>query len=198
MAHPPIRSAPNSTARPHLWRSQPVIADQLRSSPQRNQAAEIGTKWELSDKHLLGNSRAVPDRRSNARELVPSRLCQTPAPSRPAAAYVQGIDSRRPGKLTDRWSLFGGLVLMNNRVDASAVPGNVGLPLAYIANQSFNILTKYQVNQYIEVGGQATYRSKIYGGTLLAANQGTVLPDYWRFDAFVEGYFIRTTSGNFS
>jgi catecholate siderophore receptor len=80
---------------------------------------------------------------------------------------------------------------MTNRVDASSVPTNVGLPLAFVANQSFNVLTKYQFNQYLEVGGQATYRSKIYGGTLLAANQGTVLPDYWRFDAFVEGYFLK-------
>ena len=39
--------------------------------------------------------------------------------------------------------------------------------------------------------GQATYRSKIYGGTLLAANQGTVLPDYWRFDAFLESYITK-------
>ena len=30
------------------------------------------------------------------------------------------------------------------------------------------------------------YRSKIFGGTFLAANQGTVLPSYWRFDTFVE------------
>jgi catecholate siderophore receptor len=37
-----------------------------------------------------------------------------------------------------------------------------------------------------ELGGQATYRSKVYGGTYLAANQGTSIPDYWRFDAFVE------------
>ena len=76
---------------------------------------------------------------------------------------------------------------MKNRVDASGVPSNVGLPLAFIANQSFNVLTKYQVTDAIDVGGQATYRSQIYGGTLLAANQGTVLPDFWRFDAFLEG-----------
>jgi catecholate siderophore receptor len=30
------------------------------------------------------------------------------------------------------------------------------------------------------------YRSKIYGGTFLAANQGTSLPSYWRFDTFAE------------
>jgi catecholate siderophore receptor len=77
---------------------------------------------------------------------------------------------------------------MKTRVDASAMASNVGLPLAFIANQSFNVLTKYKLPYDLEVGGQATYRSKIYGGTLLAADSGTVLPSYWRFDAFLEGY----------
>lgn len=63
---------------------------------------------------------------------------------------------------------------------------NVGLPLANVAHQSFSLLTKYQLNDVWELGGQAVYRSKIYGGTFLAANQGTSLPSYWRFDAFAE------------
>ena len=63
---------------------------------------------------------------------------------------------------------------------------NVGLPLANIAHQSFSLLTKYQLTDVWELGGQAVYRSKIYGGTLLAANQGTSIPSYWRFDAFAE------------
>jgi catecholate siderophore receptor len=65
-------------------------------------------------------------------------------------------------------------------------PTNAGLPLANTANQSFSLLSKYQINDIWEVGGQAVYRSKIYGGTLLAANQGTSLPSFWRFDAFAE------------
>jgi catecholate siderophore receptor len=104
---------------------------------------------------------------------------------------VQGIDIGAEGKILDKLSIFGGVVIMNNRVDASAMPSNVGLPLAFIANQSFNLLAKYEVRKDLEVGAQATYRSKMYGGTLLAANNGTVLPDYWRFDAFVEGYFLK-------
>ena len=45
---------------------------------------------------------------------------------------------------------------------------------------------KYQLTDIWELGGQAVYRSKIYGGTLLAANEGTSIPNYWRFDAFAE------------
>jgi catecholate siderophore receptor len=47
-------------------------------------------------------------------------------------------------------------------------------------------LTKYQLTDVWELGGQAVYRSKMYGGTFLAANQGTAIPDYWRFDVFAE------------
>jgi catecholate siderophore receptor len=90
--------------------------------------------------------------------------------------------------------VFGGLVLMKSEVTKSLVPPantslyttNVGLPLANIAHQSFSLLSKYQIDDRWEIGGQAVYRSKIYGGTLLAANQGTQLPSFWRFDTFAE------------
>ncbi len=160
-------------------------------SPVETRAEEVGTKWELLDKHLLATAALFRTDVSNARELVPAGYPNAGTIQAGAAYHVQGIDVGATGKLTEKLSIFGGFVLMNNRVDASAVPTNVGLPLAFVANQSFNILTKYEVNKYLEVGGQATYRSQIYGGTLLAANQGTVLPDYWRFDAFVEGYFLK-------
>jgi catecholate siderophore receptor len=60
------------------------------------------------------------------------------------------------------------------------------LPLANVAHQSFSLLSKYQATDVWEFGGQAVYRSQIDGGTLLAANQGTSIPSYWRFDAFAE------------
>lgn len=104
-----------------------------------------------------------------------------------AAYHVQGIDLGAEGNITDKWSVYTELVLMKTRVDHSAMPSNIGLPLAFIADQSFNVLSKYKITDNFEVGGQATFRSKIYGGTLLAADQGTVLPSYWRFDALLGG-----------
>jgi catecholate siderophore receptor len=111
-----------------------------------------------------------------------------------AAYQIRGVDLEVAGKITDKWSVFGGLVLMKSEVTKSLVPPadpalystNVGLPLANIAHQSFSLLSKYQIDDRWEVGGQAVYRSKMYGGTLLAANQGTSLPSFWRFDSFVE------------
>jgi catecholate siderophore receptor len=114
-----------------------------------------------------------------------------------AAYYVRGIDLGVGGKITDKWSVFGGLVLMQSKVTKSNLPPNlmpepqlyttdVGLPLANVAHQSFSLLTKYQLTDMWEIGGQGVYRSRVYGGTLLAANEGTSIPSYWRFDTFVE------------
>jgi catecholate siderophore receptor len=159
--------------------------------PQQAKAIEVGTKWEFFDRHLLATGALFRTDVSNARELVPTGFPNAGTIQANAAYHVQGIELGATGKIVDKLSIFGGLVLMNTRVDASVVPTNVGLPLAFVANQSFNLLAKYEVTKDLEVGAQATYRSKIYGGTLLAANQGTVLPDYWRFDAFIEGYFLK-------
>ena len=177
--------------------------------PTKNSAIEIGNKWELFERHLLVSGALFQTNVTNARESVnvtatsnPSTTCTynamiggtQPCISAGAAYEIHGVDLEVAGKITDKWSVFGGLVLMKSAVTKSLVPPadtllystNVGLPLANTANQSFSLLNKYQINDTWEVGALALYRSKIYGGTLLAANQGTSLPSFWRFDTFAE------------
>jgi catecholate siderophore receptor len=177
--------------------------------PMKNSAIEVGNKWELFDRHLLVSGALFQTNVTNARESVnvTSTANQTaacpyntaiggtqPCISAGAAYEIHGVDLEVTGKITDKWSVFGGLVLMKSEVTKSLVPPantalyttNVGLPLANTANQSFTMLSKYRIDDRWEVGGQAVYRSKIYGGTLLAANQGTSLPSFWRFDTFAE------------
>ncbi|MBV9507656.1 MAG: TonB-dependent receptor [Acidobacteriia bacterium] len=165
--------------------------------PQKSRSYEVGTKWELIDRHLLLTVAPFQTDVTNAREAAPNGL---PGFSSgqivPNAAYrVRGIDFEVAGKLTNKWSVMGGLVTMDPKVTRSIVPANVGLQLANIAPQSFNLLTKYQLTRMLELGGQSIYASKIKGGSLLAANGGiaypgvpnpTFLPSYWRFDVFVE------------
>ncbi len=177
--------------------------------PEKNKAIEIGTKWELFDRHLLVTAALFQTEKENARESrnianagQATADCPYPAGTTGAvscitagAAYrIQGIDLGVGGKITDKWSVFGGLVLMRSEVTKSLVssaqpllyPSNVGLKLANVAHQSFSMLSKYQLTDVWELGGQAVYRSQMYGGTFLAANQGTSIPSYWRFDTFVE------------
>ncbi|OPF97712.1 putative TonB-dependent receptor BfrD [Rhodopseudomonas palustris] len=147
--------------------------------PEMNKAAEVGTKWELFDRRLLLTASLFETQKSNARETVGNNILST------GVYRVRGIDLEAAGKITDRWSVFGGLVLMDTKVLQSIDPNSVGAQLANIAHQSFNLLTKYKFDDHWEVGGQAVYASKIYGGTFAAIN-GNVLPEHWRFDSFVE------------
>jgi catecholate siderophore receptor len=151
--------------------------------PERNRAAEIGTKWELFDRHLLVTGALFHTEKDNARETAPVNGVNTLTSG--AAYQVEGIDLEVSGKITDRWSVFGGLVLMRSKVTQSGIASNIGLQMANIAHESFSMLSKYKFDGGWELGGQAVYRSKIYGGTF-GANTGTELPSYWRFDAFVE------------
>jgi catecholate siderophore receptor len=176
--------------------------------PEKNTAIEVGNKWELFNRHLLVTGALFQTEKENAREsrnittATATAACPYPVGtigtvsciSAGAAYRIRGIDLEAGGKITDKWSVFGGVVLMQSEVTKSLVPPadpalyttNVGLPLANIAHQSFSMLSKYQLDDTWELGGQAVYRSQIYGGTLLAANQGASLPSYWRFDAFAE------------
>jgi catecholate siderophore receptor len=192
----------------------PVVAGNANQifGPEKNKAYEVGTKWELFNRHLLLTGALFETTKDNAREAfnvsgAANQTSQCPYPTGTtgsisciiagSAYYVRGIDLEAAGKITDKWSVFGGIVLMQSQVTKSNVPAanmpqpllyttNVGLPLANIAHQSFSLLTKYQLTDIWEVGGQAVFRSKVYGGQLLAANEGTQIPSYWRFDTFVE------------
>lgn len=164
--------------------------------PEKNKAIEVGTKWELFDRRLLVTAALFQTEKENARESQNTTVNgQTVSLISAGAAYkIQGIDLGIGGKITDKWSVFGGLVLMQSEVTKSLVPSpqpllfptNVGLMLANVAHQSFSLLSKYQLTDVWEIGAQAVYRSEMYGGTFLAANQGTSIPSFWRFDTFVE------------
>ena len=165
--------------------------------PQKSRSYELGTKWEFIEGRLLASAAAFQTDVTNARESAPNGLPgYTNGQIVPNAAYrVRGLDFEADGKLTDKWSVLGGLVVMNPKVTKSIVPTNVGLDLANIAPTSFNLLTKYQLTRWLEIGGQDVYTSQIKGGSLLAANGGvaypgaanpTLLPSHWRFDIFAE------------
>lgn len=175
--------------------------------PQYNRAKEIGVKWQAFG-HLLATAALFRTDVSGAREVNSGITTGN------AAYYVQGADLEVAGNITDRWSVIGGLVLMESKVTNSFAYSNVGLQLANVAHESFSLLSKYKFGDLIgldlgglELGGQAIYRSKIYGGNNIVANGATVintsgfpaptaanpfvnvptiLPSYWRFDVFAE------------
>lgn len=168
-----------------------LTAQNAMAGPEQNTAAEVGTKVELFDRHLLVTGSLFQTTKDNARETVGTGAAAVVVGS--GEYVIRGIDLGVAGKVNDRLSLFGGFVMMDSEVRESANPANVGKKLANIAHTSFNLLAKYDLTHALTIGGQATWKSKVYGGTF-AANQNE-LPAGWRFDAFAEYKFTPNIVG---
>lgn len=175
----------------------PTQASTQIFGPQLTRSIELGTKWELFDRHLLATAAAFRNNVTNARETAPAGIPGVTSGTIVAGAQYQvsGYDFELAGSITDKLSVVGGFVTMSPVVQKSIVPTNNGLPLANIAKQSFNLLAKYEFTRALELGVQSSYTSQILGGSLLVANGGvaypnppnpTILPQHWRHDAFVE------------
>ena len=190
-----------------------VTATNTVLGPEKNKAIEAGVKMELFDRKLLATAAVFQTTKDNARETINTTIVGN------SAYKIQGLDIEVAGKITDEWSIIGGAVFMNTRVTKSPIPTNVGLPLANIAHTSFSLLSKYQVLPWLELGGQAVYNSKRYGGNILAANGApsfnglgqwvptaanpflnvpNILPAYWRFDSFAEFKMADGIKGKFA
>jgi catecholate siderophore receptor len=180
-----------------------LAANNAVFSPERNTAMEAGAKWEVLDRHLSLNIAAFRTTKDNARETVGTVLQDT------AAYEIRGVEVGFAGNITDRWSVFGGAVLMQSEVTASAIASSLGRPLANIAHRSANLLTKYKVTDDFTVGAQVTWTGEILGGSLAAVSYGagTVnvggvsvatptgynkLPGGTRFDVMAEYTFNKT------
>ena len=144
--------------------------------PERNKAWEAGAKWEVSDGHLLLTAAAFRIDKDNARENLGGGNYALVGKLR-----SQGIELGANGNITPRWSVFGGYTYLDATIVDSADPANIGLPFANVPEHSVSLLSTYAITDKFTLGGQAFYRSRIYGGTE-GANENSV-PGYWKFDA---------------
>lgn len=149
--------------------------------PEQNTSLELGTKWQLGN--LLVTGAMFQTTKDQARETVGTGPSATTSDT--GKYQVTGIELGVAGNVTDKLSLWGGATVMESEILESADAANLGLEFANIAHEQFNLLAKYQVTDKLSIGGQATWRGKIQGGSFGATN-GNELPSYWRFDAMAD------------
>ncbi|MES1158510.1 MAG: TonB-dependent siderophore receptor [Terricaulis silvestris] len=101
---------------------------------------------------------------------------------------VRGLELGVAGNLTEQWSLFGGVSLLDTEITKSDIAGQVGLQLPNVSEQSFTLTSRYQLTDRLHFGGTAIYNSEKFGGTTAAGV--TRVPGYWRYDLF-GGFEIR-------
>lgn len=150
-------------------------------APEQNTSLELGTKWQLGG--ALLTAALFETTKDHARETVGTG--PTAVTTDTGKYRVRGVELGISGNLTDRLSLSGGATVMQSEILESGNAANIGAAFANIAHDQFNLLAKYQVSDRLSIGGQATWRGEILGGTFAATN-GNVLPSYWRLDAIAE------------
>ena len=143
--------------------------------PEHNKAYELGAKWEAAGGHLLLTAAAFRIDKTDARENQGNNVYVDVGKLR-----SQGFELGVSGNLTSRLALFGGYTFLDAKIVASADPTIVGKRFANVPKHSFSLLANYAVTDELTLGAQATYRSKLFGGTL-DANENSV-PGYWKFD----------------
>jgi catecholate siderophore receptor len=148
--------------------------------PEQNTAYEVGAKYEMFDGKLLATAAYFETYKDKAREQGAGNVWLATGRYK-----VNGFDFGLTGKITDKWSIFAGATFFESEVLKSITQNNVGRRLANLADNSFSVMSKYKVFDWLELGGAANYRSEIWGGTF-AATTYNKLPGYWRFDAFAE------------
>lgn len=151
--------------------------------PEEVTSVEVGTKWELFNRRLLATAALFQTEKENGREAAVAPSTQITA----TGAYrVRGVELGAQGKVTERWSVYGGLVVMETEVTASSTPRFVGRRIANVPETQFSLLSKYQLTDKLTIGGQAIYASDVLAGLFAAGDQGYYLPSHWRFDALAE------------
>jgi catecholate siderophore receptor len=155
--------------------------------PEKATGIELGTKWELFDRRLLATAAIFQTDKYDARTNRGVNAAATPLAIGNQGEYrVRGIELGVAGNVTDAWSLFGGVVLLNTEVLDSDLPAEIGRRMANTPLTQFALLTKYQLTDQLAVGGQAIYQSEFYAGHYAQNDTFYHSVPYWRFDALVE------------
>jgi catecholate siderophore receptor len=151
---------------------------------------EFGTKWELFDRRLLATAAIFQTDKDNARTNRGVNNAATQLAIGNQGEYrVRGIELGVAGNITDAWSAFGGIVLLNTEVLDSDLPQEIGRRMANTPLTQFALLSKYELTEQLAVGGQAIYQSEFYAGHFAQNDTFYHSVPYWRFDAFAEYEF---------
>ncbi len=153
--------------------------------PERSRNIEVGTKWDATSR-LFATVAVFHTAKTNAKTTDAT----TGATVLAGDQQVVGVEFGLSGNLTDRWSVFSGLSLMDGKIEESLVAAEVDRRLSYVPEQSFNLWSTYQLPGSTVLGGGAQFTGGYYftnNNALTSANAAAIqrLTRYWLFNAMV-------------
>ncbi|HVW04368.1 MAG TPA: TonB-dependent siderophore receptor [Vicinamibacterales bacterium] len=149
--------------------------------PERSRNVEVGTKWDVRN-GLFASIAVFRTDKTNAKTTDASG-----ATVLAGNQHVQGAELGLSGNLTRAWQVFGGLSVMQSKIDDSGNAAEVDKQLSYVPKSSFNIWSTYQIAR-VTVGGGAQYTDGYYfnnTNAITTANAQAIrdLTRYWLYSA---------------
>lgn len=154
-----------------------LTAKNQNLKPEKARNIEIGAKWDVLDEHLSLSTALFQTEKTNAR--VSDGLGGT---INAGEQRVRGLEFGITGKLTNKWSVFGGYTYQD-AVTVNAGPSSPalnGTPMVMVPKHNFSLWTSYQVLPQLKLGGGVTASSMSYASVAATSRKWT--PGYARVD----------------
>lgn len=156
-----------------------------QGDPEETENLEAGLKWELFDEKLLASLAVFEITKDDVMESSAVSDYETTGTYNTGKNRVEGFELSVVGNLTEHLSMQLGFAKMESKIIESHDPEDVGKPLANFANESANLLVRYQMTPAFSAGLAATFKGRMYVGQPdAAANTDRKVPSYTSFDVF--------------
>ena len=156
-----------------------------QGDPEQTENLEAGLKWELFDEKLLASLAVFEITKDDVMESNAVSDYETTGTYNTGKNRVEGFELSVVGNITESLSMQLGFAMMDSKIIDSHDPEDVGKSLANFADESANLLVRYQLTPAFSAGITATYKGRMYVGQPdAAANTERKVPSYTSFDLF--------------
>ncbi|PWW08161.1 catecholate siderophore receptor Fiu [Mangrovibacter plantisponsor] len=154
-------------------------ANRTDFKPQKAKSSEIGTKWEILDKHLLLNAALF---RTDIENEVASNDDGTY--SQYGKKRVEGYELSAIGNITPDWQVSMGYTQQHASVkEGDTVAQDGSSALAYTPKHAFTLWSQYQATDAVSVGAGVRYVGSLRRGSDGAVGTPDHTEGYWVADA---------------
>ena len=145
---------------------------------------EVGAKWDVTEELSL-TAAVYKLKREKVAIVNPVNIAETILVD---GQETKGFELGISGKLTDKWSVFGGYAYQDGEITKQQGAGTgailKGAELAQTPDHTFSLWNRYDFNETWGAAIGVIGRSEMYAATP-TASVSTVLPGYTRYDAAV-------------
>lgn len=153
--------------------------------PELGRSYELGSKWDLFQERLSVSAALFRTDKDNYRNTDPI----TSVVSTTGEVRVQGLEFGISGRLTKRWSLYGGYALMESEILKSStvttydgVPiREQGHPLNNTPEQTASLSTTYELPWRLTIGTGVFFVDRRFSHNV----ERQSVPEYWLQDGFL-------------